>query len=267
MGRAVPEHVGSGSGSRVERGRHTSRTPPAQAPRRGRGPDRALPTRADRAAAHAPGRARHRSRRPAVPRRARRPARRERLRAMPGPSARAAALSPDEAPHRSHAGPTTFGTLPSPPGSTEAFRLLRWRSGPGTASTSCCGSTPSASPARTTPSAAGSRRPCGRGAHDRVRDASVDTRRQGSPAGHSRTARKRPSHRVSAGRGRSGWWWRVEDSNLCSFRDGFTVRSHWPLGQPAGCAQARTEAYDSEEPGPAGARSRRIRWPTRRSTS
>src|SRR4051812_17586507 len=28
-------------------------------------------------------------------------------------------------------------------------------------------------------------------------------------------------------------WWRVEDSNLCSFRDGFTVRSHWPLGQPA----------------------------------
>ena len=28
-------------------------------------------------------------------------------------------------------------------------------------------------------------------------------------------------------------WWQVEDSNLCSFRDGFTVRSHWPLGQPA----------------------------------
>ena len=27
--------------------------------------------------------------------------------------------------------------------------------------------------------------------------------------------------------------WQVEDSNLCSFRDGFTVRSHWPLGQPA----------------------------------
>ena len=27
--------------------------------------------------------------------------------------------------------------------------------------------------------------------------------------------------------------WRVQDSNLGSFRDGFTVRSHWPLGQPA----------------------------------
>jgi hypothetical protein len=25
----------------------------------------------------------------------------------------------------------------------------------------------------------------------------------------------------------------VKDSNLRSFRDGFTVRSHWPLGQPA----------------------------------
>ncbi len=27
--------------------------------------------------------------------------------------------------------------------------------------------------------------------------------------------------------------WQVQDSNLGSFRDGFTVRSHWPLGQPA----------------------------------
>ena len=30
-----------------------------------------------------------------------------------------------------------------------------------------------------------------------------------------------------------GRLWRVKDSNLRSFRDGFTVRSHWPLGQPA----------------------------------
>ena len=28
-------------------------------------------------------------------------------------------------------------------------------------------------------------------------------------------------------------WWQVVDSNHCSLRDGFTVRSHWPLGQPA----------------------------------
>jgi hypothetical protein len=34
-------------------------------------------------------------------------------------------------------------------------------------------------------------------------------------------------------RGRVCTWWRVKDSNLRSFRDGFTVRSHWPLGQPA----------------------------------
>jgi hypothetical protein len=27
--------------------------------------------------------------------------------------------------------------------------------------------------------------------------------------------------------------WQVKDSNLRSFRDGFTVHSHWPLGQPA----------------------------------
>src|SRR5262245_60384195 len=33
-------------------------------------------------------------------------------------------------------------------------------------------------------------------------------------------------------------WWRVEDSNLRSFRDGFTDRSHWPLGQPAWCTPA-----------------------------
>ena len=33
--------------------------------------------------------------------------------------------------------------------------------------------------------------------------------------------------------GATSSWWQVKDSNLRSFRDGFTVRSHWPLGQPA----------------------------------
>src|SRR3954447_3090866 len=33
--------------------------------------------------------------------------------------------------------------------------------------------------------------------------------------------------------------WRVKDSNLRSFRDGFTVRSHWPLGQPAWASPPR----------------------------
>ena len=42
--------------------------------------------------------------------------------------------------------------------------------------------------------------------------------------------------------------WQVEDSNLCSFRDGFTVRSHWPLGQPAGwcCRAWRTRHNDTK---------------------
>jgi hypothetical protein len=34
-------------------------------------------------------------------------------------------------------------------------------------------------------------------------------------------------------RGPLSTWWQVKDSNLRSFRDGFTVHSHWPLGQPA----------------------------------
>lgn len=42
-----------------------------------------------------------------------------------------------------------------------------------------------------------------------------------------------PRFRRSGGLSR---WWQVKDSNLRSFRDGFTVRFHWPLGQPAGCA-------------------------------
>lgn len=44
---------------------------------------------------------------------------------------------------------------------------------------------------------------------------------------------KDPGARFRSSRGHLCTWWRVEDSNLCSFRDGFTVRSHWPLGQPA----------------------------------
>ena len=31
-------------------------------------------------------------------------------------------------------------------------------------------------------------------------------------------------------------WWQVKDSNLGSFRDGFTVRSHWPSGNLPWCA-------------------------------
>src|ERR1700710_1126144 len=49
-------------------------------------------------------------------------------------------------------------------------------------------------------------------------------------AGRGRT---RPAlHHRRSGRG-FPLLWQVQDSNLRSFRDGFTVRSHWPLGQPA----------------------------------
>jgi hypothetical protein len=41
----------------------------------------------------------------------------------------------------------------------------------------------------------------------------------------------RPRFRRSEALSRT--WWQVKDSNLRSFRDGFTVHSHWPLGQPA----------------------------------
>src|SRR4051794_9271463 len=48
-------------------------------------------------------------------------------------------------------------------------------------------------------------------------------------------------------------WWRVKDSNLRSFRDGFTVRSHWPLGQPAVPRRtvARSASKDSGTVSPA----------------
>ncbi len=42
--------------------------------------------------------------------------------------------------------------------------------------------------------------------------------------GLRRTGRERPLTALSQVRGRSSEWWRVEDSNLGSFRDGFTVR-------------------------------------------
>ena len=60
-------------------------------------------------------------------------------------------------PHRSRAGRTTYATQPSRRGSTRAYRRRRWRSGPATASPSCCGSTPSASPAKRRPRGTASR--------------------------------------------------------------------------------------------------------------
>ena len=90
-------------------------------------------------------------------------------------------------------------------------------------------------------------------------------RHETGSAGPSRTTpdqAKRPLTGVSAGQGPlpcTGW--QVKDSNLRSFRDGFTVRSHWPLGQPAVCAwkdskQARMRIRPSAVPG------RTSRWQT-----
>ena len=67
-------------------------------------------------------------------------------------------------------------------------------------------------------------------------------------------ATSRPPTGGFAGQGPS-WctWWQVKDSNLRSFRDGFTVHSHWPLGQPAWCA------WKDSKPD----RTHRIDWRTR----
>src|SRR5215213_6550625 len=58
----------------------------------------------------------------------------------------------------------------------------------------------------------------------------ISPRRVFSPPGHDAEHKEGPSSLVSEP---TGLVWRVKDSNLRSFRDGFTVRSHWPLGQPA----------------------------------
>lgn len=86
---------------------------------------------------------------------------------------------------------------------------------------------------------------------------------------------KKPRRPLLAGS--AGRVWRVQDSNLGSFRDGFTVRSLWPLGQPArACAAPEGGVGETTDRGPpslqAGARERPDtsggrRWLTPRSTS
>ena len=61
----------------------------------------------------------------------------------------------------------------------------------------------------------------------------TNNRRRSELAGHRRTRRNSLCPVFPQVRGCLRWWWQVKDSNLRSFRDGFTVRSHWPLGQPA----------------------------------
>ena len=53
----------------------------------------------------------------------------------------------------------------------------------------------------------------------------------------------RVQERRSPGRWFRGFVVAMKDSNLRSFRDGFTVRSHWPLGQPARFAIRRLPGY------------------------
>ena len=58
----------------------------------------------------------------------------------------------------------------------------------------------------------------------------VDRRTEADAAGQARGA---PNRRFRWSGAPLSTWWQVKDSNLRSFRDGFTVHSHWPLGQPA----------------------------------
>ena len=78
------------------------------------------------------------------------------------------------------------------------------------------------------------------------------SRKPPDPPGLSRTCKKGPWPAFPQVRGPSSSVWQVKDSNLRSFRDGFTVRSHWPLGQPAvlGCRTSRwTWSGDSKTKG------------------
>ena len=83
-----------------------------------------------------------------------------------------------------------------------------------------------------------------------------------SPHSSGTRARERPldAARLRRSRGLSHGW-QVKDSNLRSFRDGFTVRSHWPLGQPAWCA------WKDSKPHPADRIDQEDPWRTAASTS
>ena len=136
--------------------------------------------------------------------------------------------------------PTTFGTPRSRCGSTPGCPPPRSPSGPVTASTSCYAFTPSASTGRTRPPSNGSRPRSSRRqpepaaeCPELLRVFCADCRRQPRTAGDGRTDRRAPTWRFRRSEALLRWWWQVKDSNLRSFRDGFTVRSHWPLGQPA----------------------------------
>src|SRR6516162_5044963 len=72
------------------------------------------------------------------------------------------------------------------------------------------------------------------------------------------TERQRPLTAFPLVRGRLHSWWRVKDSNLGSFRDGFTVRSHWPLGQPARHAAVPWLGGGSKDNGTPGASVKRV---------
>src|SRR6476646_7816121 len=81
----------------------------------------------------------------------------------------------------------------------------------------------------------------------------TDGRMQPLTAGDGRTDQKSPHLAFPQVRGSLCWWWQVKDSNLRSFRDGFTVRSHWPLGQPAwecSCASHSSGQQDSRTGAP-----------------
>ena len=80
--------------------------------------------------------------------------------------ARQTALSAQNKPRRSPGARTTSGMPACPHGPTAGSTRPKWRNGPGTASTCCCGSTPSASWARTSWPSAGSAKRFARTDHE-----------------------------------------------------------------------------------------------------
>ena len=86
-------------------------------------------------------------------------------------------------------------------------------------------------------------------------DLPTDGRRRPDSAGLGRIERRRPLTCSRWSGAVRAAWWRVKDSNLRSFRDGFTVRSHWPLGQPARARRRVARGSGSKDSGTTGRRS------------
>jgi hypothetical protein len=145
----------------------------------------------------------------------------------------------------------------------------RWPRGLGTASTSCCGSMPSASSVKRRRPSAGSKRRFAMAAHDRDRVATANHGTEPVRAGRTWTSTRAAPDRVCAGRGplrRGGGRSRIRTWE--AFATDLQSAPFGRSGNLPGCAVARYAGYDSEEPGSVGGSvgEEALPWQTHRST-